>query len=231
MLSSRLPLFLIPLILLLPGCASYQTRQLKHLSQETAMYDQTNEQVTVRIYPLNKRDANKLFDGRGYYLFSKKQTYYPIQITVFNKSNETVLLLPENIELAIASKPAIIKAMEYDVGARTAIPLAIGILGVFARIAAGSDSHYGNCATTTDSVAIGASSAIIAGDQNAASKNANASLTEDIDEKVLSSDGLVIKPFDKNTTLIFVEKPLFKTDFSLVLQRANGNLIPFDVHI
>ncbi len=231
MLSNRLPLLVLPLILLLPGCASYQTHQLKNLATETAQYEQINEQITVRVYQLNKRDANKLFDGRGYYLFSKKKTYYPIQITVFNKSNDPVILLRENITLSLAPKEAIIKAMEYDVAARTAIPAALGVLGVLARIAAGSDSHYGNCATTVDSVAIGASSAAIAADQNTASKNANTLLAEDVDTKMLSSDGLVIKSFDKNTTLIFVEDNNLNNQFTINLQRANGTLIPFEVQI
>lgn len=224
-------LLLLPLLILIPGCAHYQTRELKHLQQETAAYQQTQSQITLRVTPLSKRDANALFDGRGSWLFSKKHTFYPIQITVFNKTNETIILSPENIGLKLAPKQAIIDAMKYDVGARTAIPLALGMMATFMRIACGRD--YGDSAvlTTVDSVAIGTSSAMIAANENAASKDANAVLAEDIDQKILNCDGLIVKPFEKNTTLIFVEKNDCKNLFSVDLQSANGSIIPFDVII
>lgn len=224
---------LLPLVALalIPGCGHYQPKQLKHLTRETAMYEQTNEKVTLRVQPLDKKETKALFGGRGDYLFSKKATYYPIHITIFNKSNNVLLLTAENINLNMASKDAVIAAMQYDTTMGTVVPLLIGAAGITACAIANSGSRYGTSATVVDTLAIGGVSGAIAADNNGKAKSANEVIADDVTEKMLSSDGLVIKPFDKNSVVIFVEKRFFKPHFTITLQRDNGTLMPFDVQI
>ncbi|GMU18841.1 MAG: hypothetical protein AMXMBFR12_00330 [Candidatus Babeliales bacterium] len=227
-------LFILPLILIallvLPACVpSYQQKQLKHLQSNTNIFEETKDGVLLRVHPLNKKESNDLFDGRGYYLLRNKNPLQAIQITIFNKTDHAYILNPEMIDLSLVRPEDVIKAIEYDRTAQTVIPLFIGTMGIIARNASAGNSKYEQNCATADSVVIGAGTAATALAGNQEAKNANDVLADDVHEKLLNADGLVIKPFEKISTIIVVEKEMMRPAFMMSLQRGDQSLLTYEV--
>ncbi|CAN5216494.1 hypothetical protein BH09DEP1_BH09DEP1_6240 [soil metagenome] len=219
-------------ILLLPGCgAHYQQKQLKHLDKGNSLFEQTKDNVLLRVHPLNKSESDKIFDGRGYYLLRDKNPLQAIQITVFNKTDHIYILSSDMIDLSLSKSAQVIKAIEYDRTAQTIIPLIIGAAAVTARVAAAGDSRYDQHCATADSVALGVGTAAFAAGNNAQAKNANELLADDVTDKMLSCDGMVIKPFEKVSSLVFVEKRNMRPGFMLSLQRNDQALLTYEVTV
>lgn len=225
--------FLAPLLLallVLPACGpSYQPKQLKHLQTQTSVFESTQDGVLLRVHPLSKKESDALFDGRGYYLLRNKNPLQAIQITVFNKTEHPYILNPEMIDLSLVTTEHVIHTIEYDRTAQTVVPLFIGTMAIIARNAAAGDSKFDQQCATADSVVIGAGTAAAAASGNQGAKNANDLLADDVAEKMLSADGLVIKPFEKISTIIVVEKDMMRPAFMLSLQKADQSLLTYEV--
>lgn len=217
-------------ILVLPACAPhYQPKQLKHLDKETSLFEQTKDNVLLRVHPLTKPESDKLFDGRGYYLLRDKNPLQAIQITVFNKTDHIYILSSDMIDLSLAKSGQVIEAIEYNRVAQTIVPLLIGAAAVTARVAAAGDSRYERNCATADSIALGVGTGAVAASNNQQAKNANDLLADDVADKILSCDGMVVKPFEKVSTLIFVEKRNMRPGFMLSLQRNDQALLTYEV--
>lgn len=226
---SRLGTLLLAL-LALPACGpSYQPKQLKHLQTQGSAFEQTQDGVLIRVHALSKKESDALFDGRGYYLLRNKNPLQAIQITVFNKTDHAYILNPEMIDLTLVEPAQVIHAIEYDRTAQTVVPLFLGTMAIIARNAAAGDSRYDQNCATADSVVIGAGTAAAAASGNQQAKNANELLADDVQEKMLSADGLVIKPFEKISTIIVVEKDMMRPAFMLSLQKGDQSLLTYEV--
>lgn len=230
-LISFLPVILIA-VLVLPACGpSYQQKQLRHLERQASSFEQTQDNVLLRVHPLSKPESDKLFDGRGYYLLRDKNPLQAIQITVFNKTDHTFILSADMIDLTLAPAAQVIKAIEYDRTLQTIVPIVIGTAGVAARVAAAGDSHYQQDCATADAIALGVGTTAIAASNNQQAKNANDLLADDVMDKILSCDGMVIKPFEKISTLIFVEKRAMRPGFMISLQHKDQSLLSYEVQL
>lgn len=218
---------LVATLLILPACGpQYQVKQLKHLSADSALFEQTKDNVLIRVHPLDTFEENALFDGRGYYLAKNRPAYQAIQITIFNKTDHTYIIAPELIDLKLVPADAIIEAIQFNTTARAIIPLAIGTAGIITRIATADDRDH---CVAGDSIMIAAATGGTAAVQNAGAKDSNDTLADDVIEKTLPLDGLVIRPFEKVSTLIFVQKRFMRHGFMLSLQRNDGSLLNFEV--
>lgn len=228
---SFLSLILIAL-LVLPACGpTYQPKQLKHLERQTSLFEETKDNVLLRVHPLSKAESDKLFDGRGYYLLRNKNPLQAVQITVFNKTDNIFILSSDMIDLALAPAQQVIKALEYDRTAQTIIPLLIGAAVITTRVAAAGDSRYEQNCATADAIALGVGTGAVAASNNQQSKDANELLADDVIDKMLSCDGLVIKPFEKVSTLVFVEKRNMRPGFMISLQHKDQSLLSYDVQL
>lgn len=224
--------FILIVIAVLPACGpSYQIKQLKHLERQSCSFEQTKDNVLLRVHPLSKSESDTLFDGRGYYLLRNKNPLQAIQVTAFNKTDHVFILSADMIDLQLAPKTQIVKAIEYDRTAQTIVPLIIGTAGVMARIAAAGDSHHEKHCAAADSIALGVGTAAVAASNNEQAKTANELLADDVHEKILSGDGMVIKPFEKISTLIFVEKRNMRPAFMLSLQHKDQSLLSYEVQL
>lgn len=221
---------LIPL-LVIPGCAQYQPKNLKHLTSETAHFDETKENITLRVKVLSKAESNAIFSGRGHYLFSNKPPYYPVQITLFNKTNHTIVLSPDHIDLKLVTAQKVIKALQYNVAARTIIPAAVGIIGVAASLASAGDSCYSRHRATDSAVIVGSTAGVTSIVGNTTAQEANTQLEDDITQKILNEDGIVIKPYEKNSVLVFVEKRNLSSHFTIKIERDDAQKIIFEASI
>jgi hypothetical protein len=227
-----IPATLLVALLVLPACSpTYQQKQLRHLERQTSSFEQTKDNVLLRVHPLAKEESDKLFDGRGYYLLRNKNPLQAIQITIFNKTDHTFILSSDMIDLALAPAKQIIKAIEYDRTAQTIIPFIIGAAAVTTRIAAAGDSRYEQNCATADAIALGIGTTAVAASNNQQAKDANALLADDVMDKMLSCDGMVIKPFEKVSTLIFVEKRNMRPGFMISLQHKDQSLLSYEVQL
>lgn len=221
---------LLGALLVLPACGpSYQQKQLKHLQSETTHFEETQNGVLLRVHPFTKKESDALFDGRGYYLLRNQNPFQAIQITVFNKTDHAYILSPEMIDLSLVPSHCVIKAIEYNRTAQTVVPLFVGTMAIVARNAAAGDSHYQQNCATADSVVIGAGTAATAVSGNQQAKTANELLADDVQEKMLNADGLVIKPFEKVSTIIVVEKDMMRPAFMLSLQKGDQSLLTYEI--
>lgn len=219
-------------LLALPACSpTYQQKQLRHLERQTSSFEQTKDNVLLRVQPLNKAESDKLFDGRGYYLLRNKNPLQAIQITVFNKTDNVFILSSDMIDLALAPAQQVIKAMEYDRTAQTIIPILIGAAVITTRVAAAGDSRYEQNCATADAIALGVGTGAVAASNNQQAKGANELLADDVMDKMLSCDGMVIKPFEKVSTLIFVEKRAMRPGFMISLQHKDQSLLSYEVQL
>lgn len=224
--------FMVLALLALPACSpTYQQKQLRHLERQTSSFEQTKDNVLLRVQPLNKAESDKLFDGRGYYLLRNKNPLQAIQITVFNKTDNVFILSSDMIDLALAPAQQVIKAMEYDRTAQTIIPILIGAAVITTRVAAAGDSRYEQNCATADAIALGVGTGAVAASNNQQAKGANELLADDVMDKMLSCDGMVIKPFEKVSTLIFVEKRAMRPGFMISLQHKDQSLLSYEVQL
>lgn len=228
------PIFVTILLalLVLPACGpSYQVKQLKHLERQTSSFEQTKDNVLLRVHPLSKSESDKIFDERGYYLLRNKHPLQAIQITVFNKTDNVFILSADMIDLTLAPAAQVIKAIEYDRTAQTMVPLLIGTAGVITRVATAGDSRFEKNCATADAIVLGAGTAAVAAANNQDAKTANDLLADDVNDKILSNDGMVIKPFEKVSTLVFVEKRNMRPGFMISLQHKDQSLLSYEVQL
>lgn len=104
---SAIATLLAPCLLFIGGCAKYNSQRLRPL-QPAMIAQNAQEQVTFNYKALSKRECRK-FLGKNVI----KSGYQPVQITIENDSNRTLLFSPSDI--SIKTVPAEIVARKvYD---------------------------------------------------------------------------------------------------------------------
>jgi hypothetical protein len=237
--------FLLVSLLALAGCGPrYTKKAVVPLSTQSAHFQETKSEVTLRVAQLNSKQADELFDGRGHYLFNEyrnRKAIYPIQLTIQNDSNDALILDVKNINLQLVSNDRVVKRMRYQGNFRAVniaffgtvfcIPIVailfycaplgllmgagISITTLFAGVAGG----FLILTSTTSFV------------QHSQSKKANEQITQDINQKTFA-DQLIIEAGQQQEALIFADSRFYKKEFLVSLESQNSKeTISFDVQL
>ena len=106
------------------------------------------EDVTVLVRKLTTEDCKYVFDGRSF--DSSKNEIIPMQVTVRNNSNNSVLLKKKDIVLPLLDNETVSKALHYKTGARSVASALFLPGGLITGVVYGVMSKGGNANVDQD---------------------------------------------------------------------------------
>jgi hypothetical protein len=246
MKSKLKSLISIFILLLLPCCGPrYHKRILKPVHKRAAHFQDIHDDIKVRVRTLNENEANKMFDGRGTYLFTKdsKTTLVPVHILIKNHRDQSVTLSNKSINLPLVDYQRVVRRLQSNTVKRV---FAISVVGLVCTTlvltGAGIIGLFG--AMSGLPIAIGASYAGMALSgvflistpvggylDGSNSYKANNILHQDIKEKTIANQ-LIIPPNGEQSVVVFVTQRNLKDQFTLQLAlNQTSELITFNVDL
>lgn len=218
-------LFLIPLFLLLPGCGpQYKSKSLASLSQNTAHYQETKDEITVQARLLNKKEINYIFSNKASRLLNGKSPIYPIEITITNNSKNVITCNPEDTDLAYAKPQEVVRRLQENTTRNTAFiaaasvgilalcTIGIGIVGLtlaLSGISAGITGLGIGIALCGGLLFLTPTASIF---YKKSSVNFNKEVSRDISDKTISHIAS-LNPKEKLSFILFADGRLFKPSF------------------
>ena len=136
---------------LLPSCAfrpTYNRKTMTGLNSSNAHFAETKEDVTVLVRKLTIEDCKDVFDGRNF--DRSNNEIIPMQVTVRNNSNNSVLLKKKNIILPLLDNETVSNALHYKTGARSVASALFLPGGLVTGIVYGVMSKGGNANVDQD---------------------------------------------------------------------------------
>lgn len=190
--------FGIMVLFLIGGCAKYRPHHLK----QPADFVIEQENVVLKAELLSNEDC--------YYYFSRRAVskgYQPVQLSVRNNSSQTYILNAENIDLPIASRETVARALRLDVAGRV-IGWAIPGLFLWPFL-------------------------IAAGVEGVKASDANKKLDRDFEQRVLSYNGHVtLSPGAQMNKVFFVHEDDMKYSFDVVLiNKQSQQSLPITIEL
>lgn len=230
-------------LLVIPACGpKYQSKQLKPLNTRSAQFEQTKDNVTLRVKQLNKQETNALFDNRASELFTKNNPIVPLQITITNNSAKDLLFNKKTFTLDICNEHDVISRITfYDptgrvLVKRTLSALGLGISGLGIYPAAwlavfipplGITLCYGLAGTFIYSCY----SFITSDNEYDKCEKENIKIDDDFTHKTIEGNSVVIKANNEFTALLFANGKTFKPNFALTLSDSDNKKLAFDIDL
>lgn len=222
-----LALFLVGLFIL-PGCyktPQYHKKPLNCL-YERFSYKKTENNVSVQVKRLNEDEKYRLFGQRSVFLYDAKtyQPLYPIHISIYNMSDTTYELSPENIDLTLTPYQKVAHQMKTSSFAKGAKTYVAGHLVIFATSVPYILATKRSEATPAFRYALNLAafgtlfSTLLT---TMRSTWINTKIRHDLREKTLH-EARLIYPGQQFDTLVFVKQPDYRDNFSLRLDDSHN---------
>lgn len=239
------------LLLFLCGCGVkvpyYIPKYLAPLQKETAHYEKTIDNVTVRIRKFDIQDNKELFGRQGKNLSNTNKKIYPLQLTISNHSDRTWILDRHNIELTLMNKREIAEklfvtdtnnALFYSaLGMGTSLILfgaGLGCMlaGKYAAAYATKTIFYTGVGLTTVSAFPAALSESHNKHYSQAVYDTNNLIFDDIERKTVPFT-CTMHPNVMLNALMFVKAKDWAPEFAITLldQSDESKMLKFDVHM
>lgn len=232
---------------ILSGCFEKQQYYNHHMLSLTPHinFKSTKQNITLRAKRFNKQNCIQLFGSRGKKLITHrhKSSIYPIQLSITNKSNNTLLLEDNNINIPIMKYNKVARRMQHSTTIRAMGLLASGIalatitaLGGFTIIGIGIITATAPLAIIGAVACASAPFMLLVGTPVSTTVNSvknlrvNTNIKKDIKNKSLVRN-VIIKPGQKIDTLIFVKGQNYRNKFRLKLynQENPQEMVIFNV--
>lgn len=124
-------------IILLPGCIGskqkYSIKPLEPLAhQESLIYKDSQENITVHVKKLSDTECVDLFGGRAIRLVRGKNPLVPVQISIGNNTESTCILNAKNIRLSVIPSKRVMGRLQNSSlkTALTALGISLGVAAV-----------------------------------------------------------------------------------------------------
>lgn len=227
----------------------YMPKHLTPLNKETAQYEKTIDDVTVRISKLDEEDNNDLFGKQGKKLLrgSTKKCICPVQLTISNHSSKAWILDRYNIDLSLVNKREVAERLFVTDNSSTFLYSALGMsasvllfgAGLGCMLAGRVAAEYATKTIFYTGVGLTTISAVPASLSESHSKqraqsvyDTNTTIFEDIEYKIVPYT-CTLHPNVMLNALIFVKAKDWKPEFSITLldQADESTNLKFDVHM
>jgi hypothetical protein len=230
---------LVILLLCLSGCGyRYAVRPLRSVSHDKADFIDEKAGVEIRLQQLDLAAASQLFNSK--LRNSRKQTMYPLLLTVKNKSENKLLLKNKNIGLNLFTAQQLRQKFSKNtssiiMGAIAAVPLVVigsflaGLGILVATVPVGGASGL----LILPFLALGTGVGIpvivgVAASKAQDVKRFNQTLSRNLKRKVL--EGQKVKKYEKETVLLFASYIPHHFKIS-VINISYEEKITFDVNL
>lgn len=232
---------LMAMIFLLPGCkrSTYKPRSLEAICP-TYKTTQIQNNVSLSISPLTKKESQQLFDNRGNRLLSKRKPLHPVLITIKNESSESYTFDPSSIEFKLSHPHKVARRMYGHTSRHIITPLVLGslgaticffgaaylvILGTIQQVAMPALVKAGyTLLGISGLVAIG--TPVISYRQGAQSYALNTKIDDDICSKTII-EPVEIKPGSSSNFLVFIENRNCPLEWDIKLTNQERSMITF----
>ncbi len=249
----RLWLIFLSLPLLLVGCKqinkklgipSSRVRKIAHLDATTNDFETTKHGITIRSRTITSaQECTDVFGRNGGDLLAKRKKIYPIQITIENKTEKTLILPRENVGIRTASVRRVLKRVGYWTGIRTLLTGGCLFGGVTILTWVSSPLVpiivYGPPALAAAALCAGAPFFFILGIlipglplmtmlHSIKSHNANSMISKFVKRSCVLEQ-VTIAPGQTRSLLFFVRPRFYKKSFSMVFRQNDGDALLFDL--
>lgn len=228
-------------ILLLPGCKrpSYTPRSL-HTICPTQQASQIQNNVTLSVCPLSKKEAKQLFDARGDRLISKRKPIHPILITIKNESTQVYTFDPKTIDHKLSNPHKVARRMYGHTGRRIIAPLILGSIGatmcffgaaylvILGAIKQGSILVTAGYSMLGISGIVAVSAPVVSYQHGSHSYVVNNKIDRDIRSKTVAKP-IEIGPAQTTSFLLFVEQRHCPSEWHFTLTDTQGNALHYHI--
>jgi outer membrane lipoprotein-sorting protein len=225
-------------ILLLPACGpQYKPRALKPLSQKTAQFEETKNDITVRAQKMARHQSKELFGpSAGHF---EKTNICPIQLTIKNDSEARILYDPAQTNLKFADNKSVASCLQYYPATIGSLIVVLGLCGIaaaslfaFPFVFMSAYAGYlmpiagAGLATIAGILILTPSTSIYYAKTGAI---ANQEIVHDINSKTITA-ARTIKPHEELNAILFADKKSFTNTFEIIFENeTNKEKIPFTI--
>lgn len=218
-------------LLVIPACGpKYQSKQLKPLNKQSAQFEQTKDNVSLRVRKLSAQEADVLFDKHAKQLFSKTDPILPLQCSITNTSDKTILVKKHGIDLDLVKTNEVVKRigkgkdLSYaliGVGSAALIVSAIAIFpyGLAFLFFCGAPACLIAGAVSTGFFIVATPLAVYY--NNDTVNQYNKTMNGDISKQVIA-DSIAIEPSKTVDFLLFADGETFKPNFTFTVSDADA---------
>jgi hypothetical protein len=229
-------------LLVIPACGpKYQSKQLKPLNTQSAQFEQTKNNVTMRVKQLNQQEANAQFNGRASKLFMRKYSIVPLQVTITNAGTDEILFNKSALDLDLCNEREVAEllytnAQSRVIGIRALCGAGFGVscIGIYPALwiaALGIPFGVPLLMSLCGAAIYSGYAFMTADNQYETCADVNDVIDKDISAKTLKVNAATIKPGKELNYLLFANGKTFKPNFTLTLSDSDNKKLAFDVDL
>jgi len=229
--------------LLLPGCGGYQKRSLNIFKQRPANYEQTIDDVTMKISKLTQEECEQVFGRRAQNLTLGQSGINPLVLSITNNSATRWELAENNIGLQLSEPEEVAQRLKLNTalyaGGIFGIGVGISILAGVGLTFASFASAYGIAAAAHPAIIVASWPLVFIGTIISSIPALGYGLYQSPSNQSIKR---IARQSTKNATiesgkafggLLFVNKPDYTPEFTITLQEKtdHSNSMTFNVNL